>query len=171
MQPKPKIHPAVAAIIIIVLVGIVTSVVVAVNSANTDKSDTSTAQTAETTTPSQQSETTTTQNTETPAASTDTSNYENGTYSAKASYVTPGGIESIDLSVTITNGVITDTSVAASGNSDHAQIHQKDFADGYKSLVVGKDVDSVSLSRVSGASLTSNAFNDALDMIKQDATA
>jgi len=170
VQPKPKIHPAVAAIIVIVLVGIVTSIVIVVNSAKSDTSSTSTVSTPVAPTTVSDSTTTPTTPTTTPT-STDTSAYKDGTYAATISYATPGGIESIDATVTIKNGVITDSQLVTSGKTDHAEEHQALFASEYKSLIVGKQVSAVSTVRVSGASLTSNAFDDALDKIKQDAKA
>ncbi len=167
MQPKPKIHPAVAALIVIVLVGIVASVVIVVNNSNNSDKNTSTTQSTEETQPAGTSEETAT---DTPAV-TNTSGYADGTYNATASYVTPGGIESIDLTLTIASGVITNTELAASGNSDHAEGHQMAFEAEYKDLIVSKSVDEVSLSRVAGSSLTTNAFNDALEQIKTDAQA
>jgi uncharacterized protein with FMN-binding domain len=170
MAPIRKLHPAVAALIIIVLVGIVTSVVIVVN--NNKKSQADAATSTPSSTAGTSSATDTPSTATSPAtAATNTSNYKDGSYSATASYVTPGGIESIDLTVTIKAGVIVDSSIASSGKSDHAQEHQAAFASGYKTLVVGKNVDSVTVSRVSGASLTSNAFNDALAQIKKNATA
>lgn len=159
MAPTKKLHPAIAALIIIVLIGIVTSVVIVVNNNKKPQADNTIAPAASSTTA-------------TPAAtSTDTSNYKDGNYSATATYVTPGGIESIDLTVTLKAGVIVDSQIAGSGKSDHAQEHQAAFASGYKALIIGKNADSVTLSRVSGSSLTSNAFNDALAQIKKNAAA
>lgn len=162
MQPHRKLHPALTGLIIIVLIGIVTSVVIVVNNAQNSENESTSLQTPSGT----QSPADNSQNN---ANSTDTSQYADGTYSAKASYVTPEGIESIDLMVTIRSGVISSAEVTASGNSDHAQEHQGDFIAGFKPLVEGKNVDEVRLSRVSGASLTSRAFNDALDRIREDA--
>lgn len=145
MQSKRRLHPAVAALIIIVLIGIVASVVIVVNNSSTQESNTP------------------------GTTSTDTSTYKDGTYSATASYVTPGGIESINLAITLVDGTITESQVSASGNTDHAEEHQAEFESGYKTLVIGKKVGNVHLSRVSGSSLTSSGFNAALDEIKQDA--
>ena len=160
MEPTKKIHPGIAALIVIVLVGIVATAVIVI-ATNQDKQDTAT----ESTTSSTSSDPLEV----TPAASTGT--YEDGTYSATGSYSTPGGRESIELTVTITDGVITSTSLVENAGGGEAKAYQDDFAAGYKTLVVGKSVDEVSLSRVSGSSLTSNGFNDALDQIKSDAQA
>src|ERR1700722_17691610 len=52
-----------------------------------------------------------------PAATTAADTYKNGTYSATGSYDSPGGTESITVSVTVQNGVVTATS-ATSGATD-----------------------------------------------------
>lgn len=161
MNPKPKVHPAVAALIVIVLVGIVASVAIVINN-NAD--DDSSRQEATTTTPSS------TQTTN-GSSSTDTASYKDGTYSATGSYFSPGGMESIGLTVTIKDGVITDTQLEKQATDQEAEQYQALFADNYKASVVGKAVDEVSLSRIAGSSLTSNGFNDALDAIKEDARA
>jgi uncharacterized protein with FMN-binding domain len=154
LNEQGKIHPALATIIVIVLIGIVASVVIAVQTNN------------EQPTANQSPSSSNTSMTE----STDTSTYENGTYSATGSYLSPGGRESIGLTVTIENGVITSTELTQNATDGEAREYQSAFAGGYSELVVGKNVNEVSLSRVAGSSLTSNGFNDALDQIKADAT-
>lgn len=94
-----KLHPGIAALIVIVFIGIVTSVVIVVQNNQND--------TPNETTSSQSSNDSSNQNTE--SASTDVSSYKDGTYSATGSYVSPGGRESIELTVTIKDGVITST--------------------------------------------------------------
>ena len=160
MEPARKLSPAMTALIVIVLIGIVTTAMIVINN---NKSDS----TAETTTPSSQVS-------ESPTSSestTATSGYADGTYSATGSYSTPGGRESIDLTVVITDGQITSTSLQQNAKSGEAKEYQAAFASGYKELVVGKSVDEVRLSRVAGSSLTSNGFNAALEQIKSDAAA
>ena len=159
MEQKLKIHPAVAALIVIVLIGIVTSVVIIVNSANNNKAVTDTV-------PTSRSE-----NGTTTVDSTDRSDYKDGTYSATGSYLSPGGRESVALTVTIKDGVITDTTFEADASAADSRQYQAQFADNYKALVVGKKINGLSLSRVAGSSLTSNGFNDALDEIRDDARA
>lgn len=109
--------------------------------------------------------------TKTPAPITHTSPYADGTYNATSEYGTPESIESIGLTVTIKNGVVTDSSVALSGSEGRSRRYQSAFADGYKQFVIGKDISTLSLSRVSGASLTSMGFNAALAQIKSQAQA
>ncbi len=165
MQPAKKINPAIAAVIVIVLVGIVTSVVLVVN--NNSAEETPAADSSSQGSPSTPSPVESSAGTE--PSSTNTSNYKDGTYNATGTYSTPGGRESIDLTVTITDGVITATELKENAQSGEARTYQADFASGYKTLVVGKSVDEVTLSRVAGSSLTSNGFNQALEQIKSDA--
>jgi uncharacterized protein with FMN-binding domain len=101
--------------------------------------------------------------------STATSDYKNGTYTATGNYTSPGGNESITLSVTLQGDIITDSSVQEGATDPEAREYQADFISGYKAFVTGKNISSVRLSRVSGSSLTSGGFNRALDQIKQQA--
>ncbi len=160
MNQKKKLHPAVAALIVVVLVGIVASTAIVITNNKSDTAETST----------QNNEGVVSDPT-TPTESTDTSTYDDGTYSATGSYLSPGGRESIELSVTIKDGVITETTLVKKATDAEAMQYQEQFADNYKELVVGKKIGDVSLSRVAGSSLTSNGFNNALDQIKDDAKA
>lgn len=168
MQQRKKLNPAIASLIIIVVVGIVTSVAIVVKNAE----DTELASSSATTQATTASSSTTDVATSAESSTTDTvatSGYQDGTYSATASYLTPGGRESIDVTVTIADGIITEVSVTQDANDRESQQYQNRFANSYSSIVKGKAVDSVSLSRVAGASLTTIGFNDALDQIKSDA--
>jgi len=161
MEPAKKLHPGITALIIIVLIGIAATAVIVITSSSAEKTN-------ETTTSSE--ETTPSSSNDTPSSDA-TGTYKDGTYSATGSYSSPGGVQSIDLTVTIENGLITNTSLVTKATDGDAEEYQDDFASAYKGLVVGKDVDKVSLSRVAGSSLTSNGFNKALDQIKTDAKA
>lgn len=98
-------------------------------------------------------------------------NFEDGSYTARGNYITPGGTESIDLMVTLSDGVITDASIEQNAISGEAKNFQSLFANNFESAVVGKKVDSVNLSRVAGSSLTPIGFNSALDDIENQARA
>jgi len=99
------------------------------------------------------------------------SGYKDGTYKASGGYRSPGGAETVDLTVTLAGGVVTSTDFSAHASTRDAEDYQSRFKGGYKALVVGKKIDDVSLSRVAGSSLTSGGFNQALEQIKQDAKA
>lgn len=151
-QPK-KIHPALAALIVIALLAVIATAVIVINNNGNN---------APTTVDSIMNP---------GGSSSDPSAYKDGTYSATGSYVSPGGRQTVDLTVTIENGVITSTSLASNDASGEARDYIQRFASGYQAEVVGKSVNEVELSRVAGSSLTSNGFNDALDQIKDEAAA
>src|SRR5205823_2890256 len=71
---------------------------------------------------------------------TTASPYKDGTYSVDGNYTTPDGPESIGVTVTLKNGIVTDTSLTE--HPRHPQSFQFEgiFADNYKPLVVGKDI-------------------------------
>lgn len=117
--------------------------------------------------PASTSDTTGTSNSSTATAST----YKDGTYTATGSYDSPGGNQSVSVSVTLKSGVVTGSSVQEGANDPTAREYQQDFISGYKAFVTGKNIDSIRLSRVSGSSLTSSGFNSALQKIKDQAKA
>ena len=97
--------------------------------------------------------------------------YKDGQYTASASYEAPGETESITISVTLTANIITGTSAKSGSNSPVSSLYQQQFIAGYKQQIVGKNINSVKLSRISGSSLTSQGFNEALTQIKKQAQA
>jgi hypothetical protein len=59
--------------------------------------------------------------------------------------------------------------VSADATDHEARQYQQAFASAISAEVVGKDISSLSVTRVAGASLTSNGFNSALDQIRSHA--
>lgn len=98
-----------------------------------------------------------------------TSTYKDGTYTAASDYSTPGGSEGVTVTLTIQNDAVTESSLSFTTNDREARQYQQSFNSGYKTLVVGKDIDEIKLSRVSGSSLTSGGFNAAIEQIKSEA--
>lgn len=96
--------------------------------------------------------------------------YKDGNYSATGSYVSPGGPREISITLTIADGKITDSTFTGGADVDPtSKRFQTEFADGYKAMVIGKSVDEVNLTKVSGSSLTPKGFTDALNKIKSEA--
>ena len=120
-----------------------------------------------TTTPSDTAAATTTDTT----VSANTSGYKDGTYTAASSYRTPETTEPISVTLTLVSGVVTDVSVTTNPQAPETRQYQGQFLAGYKQYVVGKNIDAVSVSRVSGSSLTSGGFMSALAEIKTQAKA
>jgi flagellar basal body-associated protein FliL len=96
--------------------------------------------------------------------------YKNGTYTSIGDYNSPGGAEQIKVTVTIADDVVTDATVVSETTSGEQAVRFQDrFISGFKSQVVGKNIVDVSLSRVSGSSLTPQGWNDAIAKIQAQA--
>lgn len=102
---------------------------------------------------------------------TETGTYTDGTYTESADYSAPSGTETVDVTLTLADGVITDVKVAGHATDPQAKLHQGQFADGIAGVVVGKSIDQIKVDKVGGSSLTSGGFNAAVDLIKADAAA
>ena len=96
--------------------------------------------------------------------------YADGTYTADGSYTSPGGEETITVTVTLADGVIEDVEVENPETTNpNSQRYQGEFIDGISAEVVGVPLDDVSVDRVGGSSLTSAGFEDALQTIRDEA--
>lgn len=96
--------------------------------------------------------------------------FVDGTYNTEVSYLTPSR-KSHDMVITLSveNDVVTKAAVTYDGISGPSNSHHKRFDTNYQSGVVGVALDEISLSRVGGASLTTNAFNEAVTNIEAKA--
>jgi len=107
----------------------------------------------------------TTDNSSAPSSAT----YKDGTYTAQGDYSTHVGPEEITITLTLKDNVITDTQFSSVPNAPMSARYQGMFVDNYKQFVIGKNVNTVHLGKVSGSSLTPIGFNDALEKIKLQA--
>ena len=105
----------------------------------------------------------------TPSAAASDSVYTDGTYTADGSYQTPESVETISVTVTLQDDVITAVSVTGDPQKRESEQYQGEFIGGISDLVVGKNIDEISVSRVAGSSLTSGGFNQAIETIKAEA--
>ena len=112
---------------------------------------------------------TTTGSTDSGGASESTGPYKDGTYEASADYQSPNGTETVDVTLTLADDIITDVKVVGHGDSPDSKRYQGEFIDGISDVVVGKNIDDIKVDRVGGSSLTSGGFNDAVEEIKADA--
>ncbi len=151
---KPLIIGIIAIALIVVLVGAVIALTGKEEAATTSSSDTS--------------QPTATINS-TAAAPVAAGNYKDGTYNATGTYNSPGGTEEIAVTITINGNTISDATVTPQAASSTSKQYQSEFVAGYKKLVIGKNIDEVKLTKVSGSSLTPRGFNDALDEIRSEA--
>ena len=105
-------------------------------------------------------------------STTSSSSYKDGTYTTSTSYSVPEGYtNSIEVSLTIANSKVTTVTVNDSYDDHESQRYIDGFESSIESAIVGKDMSGLSISRLSGASLTSSAFNNVLDTIRSDAAA
>jgi uncharacterized protein with FMN-binding domain len=97
--------------------------------------------------------------------------YADGTYLAEADYMAPSGMETISVSLTLADDVVTAVTVVGDAVDHEAIEFQERFAGGIEAEVVGRELADLSVDRVSGASLTGIGFNLALEKIRAEALA
>lgn len=107
----------------------------------------------------------------TSTAAAGTSTYKDGSYTESGSYQSPAGSDSVKVTITLASDVVTAVKVTGDATDPTAKMHQSQFIGGISAIVVGKKIDSLKVSKVSGSSLTSDGFNAALAKIKTDARA
>ena len=119
-------------------------------------------------TPEKISNQTTTERTEEENSATQVA-YKDGTYTAKVTYPTPKrDIYSLDVTLVFVNNVVIDSSIVYSQGAEGDKNVER-FEGAYRTKILGVSIDEINLSRVGGASLTTNAFNEAFAIIKADA--
>ncbi|WP_332643000.1 FMN-binding protein [Aeromicrobium sp.] len=94
-----------------------------------------------------------------------------GTYEGSGEYANQAGQSKVKVELTLADGKITDVEVTPQATNATSKGFQQKFASGIADEVVGKSLDELNVSKVSGSSLTSIGFNQAIDQIKADATA
>ena len=115
-------------------------------------------------------DTTTPAETETATEQTPANNYLNGTYSASGVYRVPGGDrEDISLQITIENDNVTALTVDTVATNGESAEYQAPFDAQINGEVIGQDIDDADVFSLGGASLTSAAFNDLLDAVRNEA--
>jgi len=118
-------------------------------------------------------ETTTPTPTSTPTdaatATTQASTYTDGTYSASGTYQAPSGTESIDVTVTVADDIVTAVTVSGSSSNPEASQYQSRFSSAIAAVIVGQDLGTISVDRVAGSSLTTGGFTTALEAIRAEA--
>ncbi|WP_332759963.1 FMN-binding protein [Pseudarthrobacter sp.] len=95
--------------------------------------------------------------------------YQDGTYSADGTYVSPNGTETVGVELTLAAGTVTAVNITQHPSNPNTRKFQGEFAGGIAAQVVGKSIDDLNVSKVAGSSLTSGGFNQALDKIKAEA--
>lgn len=98
--------------------------------------------------------------------------YADGRYSASEAYGPIDDLveeDSIDVTLTLSEGRITDVDVVGHALTDTSKEHVQRFVDKIDQEVVGRSVEDAHVEALAGASKTSKAFNDAVDAIAEQA--
>ncbi|WP_406245979.1 hypothetical protein ACI7YT_13135 [Microbacterium sp. M] len=109
--------------------------------------------------------------TETTDSGSTSGEYTDGTYTAEGSYQTPETVETISVTLTLADGVVTEVEVTGDPQAPETEQFQGQFIDGIGEEVVGVAIDDIEVSRVAGSSLTSGGFNSAVEDIREQAAA
>jgi uncharacterized protein with FMN-binding domain len=104
-----------------------------------------------------------------PTGGTEAGGYTDGTFSATGSYQTPGGEESIGVTVTLESGTVADVRTEPMPSNPTTELYQGKFTSGIKEQITGTPIDELNVDKVSGSSLTSGGFRDAIEQIKSEA--
>ena len=99
----------------------------------------------------------------------DTGNYKDGTYSINGQYG-PVGEDSIDVHLTIADQKVEKVEIVGHPFTTISKNHQNDFAEAINGVVDGKPLKDLKVDKVAGASWTSDAFNKALEVARQEAS-
>lgn len=99
----------------------------------------------------------------------DNKKYKDGTYTESGTYSTPEGRENISITLVLKNNIVTGATFTGSAGDRTSQRYMNAFNQGFNTEVIGKSIDSISLTVVNGASLTPKGFMDALSKIKTQA--
>ena len=97
--------------------------------------------------------------------------YTDGTYTESGNYQAPSGTETVEVTLTLADGIITDVTVVGDATDPTAQSRQAQFIAGIADIVVDANIDDLDVQKVGGSSLTSGGFNLAVEAIKADAAA
>ncbi|MFD5226802.1 FMN-binding protein [Microbacterium sp. NPDC058342] len=95
--------------------------------------------------------------------------YADGEYTAEGSYQTPETVETISVTLTLEDDIVTDVEVTGDPIARETENYQGQFIDGIADVVVGKKLDELDVDRVAGSSLTSGGFDKAVEAIKSAA--
>lgn len=102
-----------------------------------------------------------------PTAGAATGAFTAGEYEATGTYTSPDGrTQSIEVEVELAaDGTITDLDADGQAESGNSEQFQGKFESGIDQQVVGRKITELDVDKVSGSSLTSGGFNDAIEQI------
>ena len=99
----------------------------------------------------------------------DTGNYADGTYKINGQYG-PVGEDTIDVKLTVKQGNVEKVDIVGHPFTSISKKHQTEFANAINGVVDGTPLKGLKVDKVAGASWTSEAFNKALEVARQEAS-
>lgn len=92
------------------------------------------------------------------------------TYTTSIEYEIPEGTETNTFTLVIENNLIKSVTVGITETVNKTSLlYQQDFADNIAAVIVSKDITTLpEIDRISGASLTTQAFNDAIKKLQAE---
>jgi hypothetical protein len=101
---------------------------------------------------------------------TPTYQYTDGTYSSRGSYSSPGGHETLRVTLTVAHDVIQSLEVNSVHVDSTAQQYEAMFESGIDAVTVGRNLADLNVGAVGGSSLTCIGFNAAIANIQRFAS-
>lgn len=98
-----------------------------------------------------------------------TTKYANGTYTKVGSYESPGGSETVTVTVNVKDEMVQSVSVVKGTDNETSERFQGLFIDGIGAEIIGKKLNDVKVGVVNGSSLTGEGFNKAIEEIRVSA--
>ncbi len=95
--------------------------------------------------------------------------YKDGTFTASGDYNSPGGQESVNVTVGLIGGIIESINIEGVNNNQTSDRYQQLFIEGVSGEVVGQDINEVEIGIINGSSLTGAGFNKAIEAIRTEA--
>jgi uncharacterized protein with FMN-binding domain len=95
--------------------------------------------------------------------------FNDGTYEVTGGYQSPNGPETVVVSLSVVDGVVTQATVTPQATNSTSTRYQGQFAGGIAEEVVGVPLAELDVTRVAGSSLTGRGFNEALEQIRAQA--
>lgn len=96
--------------------------------------------------------------------------FDNGSFTAAVTYLTPArSTLSMDVTLTLADDKVTTASIIYDNGDGPSNSHQRRFDAAYQAEVVGRSLADIALSRVAGASLTTDSFNEAVAAVAEQA--
>ena len=99
----------------------------------------------------------------------DTGNYADGEYAVNGQYG-PVGEDTIDVHLTVKDQKVSAVKIVGHPFTSISKKHQNDFAKAVPDAVVGKPLKDLKIDKLAGASWTTEAFNKALEVARQEAS-